>query len=89
MAFPRHAALAGLALDSRLVEHNNTARIQVLGRRRRTRRRAESERNVGHAEDDDTLVLGRVLGDTAKVGLDDVVAVQEGKLASGLDPNLV
>lgn len=78
-----------LAPHSRLVEHNNTARIQVLGRRRRTRRRAEPEWDVGHAEDDDTLVLGRVLGDAAQVRLDDVVAVQEGELARGLDPDLV
>jgi hypothetical protein len=34
-------------------------------------------------------VLRRVLGDTAQVRLDDVVAVQEWQLACGLDPDLV
>jgi len=33
-------------------------------------------------------VLRGVLGDTAEVRLEDVVAVQEGKLAGGLDPDL-
>jgi hypothetical protein len=33
-------------------------------------------------------VLGRVLCDTAQVRLEHVVAVQEGKLAGGLDPDL-
>lgn len=72
----------------RLVEHDNARRVKVAGLDGAARRCAESEGHVGHGEDDDTLVLGRVLGDTAEVCLQDVVAVQEGELAGGLDPDL-
>lgn len=74
--------------NSRLVENNNTARIEVLRGGGRACRRPETEGNVRHTKDHNTLVLGRVLGDAAQVGLDNVVTVQEGKLAGGLDPDL-
>lgn len=33
-------------------------------------------------------MLRSVLGDTSQVGFDDVIAVQEGQLPGGLDPDL-
>lgn len=50
---------------------------------------AESEWVVGHAENDDACMFRCVVGDTAKMGFDNVVAVQERQLAIGLDPHLV
>lgn len=71
------------------MEHNNAARIQVLGRDGRAGGRTKAQGDIGHAEHHHTLVLRRVLGDTAQVRLDDVVPVQEWQLACGLDPDLV
>lgn len=71
-----------------LVEDDDTGRVEVTRLDGRAGRGAKAEGHVGHGEHHDTLVLGSVLGDTAEVGLEDVVAVQEGKLTSGLDPDL-
>lgn len=70
------------------MEDKDGGRVSVAGLDGRFCGDAKTEGHVAHREHDDTLVLGRVLGDTAEVRFEDVVAVQEGQLASGLDPDL-
>jgi hypothetical protein len=50
--------------------------------------KATHEGNVAHAVDNDSLVLGRILSNTSKVGLDSMVSVQKWHLAVGLYPHL-
>ena len=50
---------------------------------------AEAERHVGHIENNDPLILRGVLRDTAKPGLQHMVAVQEGLLCRRLEPHFV
>lgn len=70
------------------MEDDNAAGVQRTCLNSAARSGAESQGNVGHGEHDNTLVLGGVLGDTTQMGLDNVIAVQEGELAGGLDPDL-
>ena len=49
---------------------------------------SETQRHIGHGEDYDTLVRGGVLGNAPKTGLEQVVAVEERHLRSGLYPHL-
>ncbi|KAI3482129.1 hypothetical protein L1887_55260 [Cichorium endivia] len=50
---------------------------------------AKAERGVAHAEHHDARMFRSVVGDPSEMRLDDVVAVEEGQLAVGLDPHLV
>lgn len=56
---------------------------------RRFRGGAKSERHIRLGKDHDTGVRRGVLRDTAQMRLDDVVSIQEGLLASRLQPHLV
>lgn len=49
---------------------------------------ATDQWDIGHGEDYDTLVLGRIFGDPTKMCLDDVVTVQKRQLSRWLDPDL-
>lgn len=46
------------------------------------------QRDIIHAEYDHALMLGSIFCDSTKVCLEDMVAIQEGHFAIGLDPNL-
>lgn len=74
--------------DSRLVEHDNTSRVDLPRINRAPRRDSKAQRNVVHRINDDALVLGDVFRSLADVRFDDVVAVEEGHLAVRLDPDL-
>lgn len=50
---------------------------------------AKPKRHVGHGEDDDAIAGFDVVGDAAEAGLEDGVAVEEGHLGGGLEPDLV
>ena len=55
----------------RLAEADDTCRIQTARLGCAASCDTEAEGNIGHAVDDDTGMLGAVLGPTADVGLDD------------------
>lgn len=47
------------------------------------------KRYIIHAEDDHTLMFGRILRDASQMCFEYVIAIQEGHLAIWFDPHLV
>lgn len=75
--------------DIGLVKDDDARRIELPRVHRRSSRDTKSQGRTVHGKHDDAGVLGCVVGDAAKVRLDDVVAVQKRELSIWLDPDLV
>ena len=73
----------------RLVECYYVCGSQFVTLGRRLGRHSETEGNISHREDNDTLVLRSALRDAAQSGFKHMVAVQEGHFLRRLHPNFV
>lgn len=70
-----------------LMEDNDAGGVELASVDGGACRDAKAQGHVAHAQHDDAGVLGRVVCDATQVGFDDMVAVQKGQLAIGLDPD--
>ena len=72
-----------------MVENYDSCRLQVFSLESASGCDSEAKREVVEVVDADRSVLGDVFGHSGDVGLDDVVAVEEGHFASSFDPDFM
>ena len=71
------------------MQNNNPVGIQLPTIQRGLGGDTETQRHVGHGEDDNPVTGSDVFGEFPESALQDMVAVQEGHLGLGLEPDLV